>query len=321
VLWPRCFAGSTLCCPAHVPAGLAQTLAVTSSPTAALQGSAGADCSVPGFTFRPNVVPSLAKPLGRLQNPVQLYTLPYTPPKDGSSGTNSIMPAPLANLPATVAACQADAGCGLFTSDGYIIGAYRTLSDPNRELVSREADIFKWQPMHVCTSACCGTWVADGLIPSLLQPVPKTPGTNVRTIQESKLPTDGLTQYELNPELRTTACIGKPPPKSVLLGGAAASPPGSPECPQRCLTACCKQLTSGDTIMGNFFFSQCSGEVCKLCGYSNSAVAGWSPMNVLMRQYVRDKSRGPAAAAGVGGVTNCRKTSGGTAAAGSSNLC
>jgi hypothetical protein len=198
-------------------------------------------------------VPSLVKPrphptLGLLWNPVQLYTLPYTPPKDGSSGTNTVMPTPLANLPATVAACQADAGCGLFTSDGYIIGAYRrTLPDRNSEQVSREADIFLWQPMHYCTSACCGTWVADGLITNLLQPIPKTPGINVRTVQQSKLPTDGVMQYELNPELRTTACVGRPPPKSVLLGGAAASPPGSPGCPQRCLTACCKQLTSGVT--------------------------------------------------------------------------
>lgn len=277
------------------------------------------------------MVPSLVQPRphpthGMLWNPVELYTLPYVAPKDGS-GTNAAVPTPLPTLQATAAACEADAACGMFTSDGYIVGAYRrTLPAGNKEQVGSEADILLWQPMHHCTWACCGTWVAEGLFQHLLQPVPQMPGANsVRTITESKLPSDGVKQYQLNPELRTTACVGKPAPRTPVLGNTPASPPGSPGCPQRCLAACCKQLESGEATMGAFFFSQCSGEVCQLCGFAKSVVAAWSPVNVLMRQYVREQSsKGPAAAANASkqGLTKCAPGgSGGSAQAASGQLC
>jgi hypothetical protein len=45
----------------HV-AGSLQVAAVVSSPLSALQGSSSANCNVPGFTFRPNLVPSTVSP-------------------------------------------------------------------------------------------------------------------------------------------------------------------------------------------------------------------------------------------------------------------
>jgi hypothetical protein len=118
-------------------AGLAHFVAVISSPLSTLRGSSGTDCNVPGFTFRPNVVPS---PNESWPNnaPIQFYTLPHTP-RDGIDGVTKIVPTPRNNLPVTVAACEADAACAMFTSDCYIIAAYHH-TDPFKR-ISSEADI------------------------------------------------------------------------------------------------------------------------------------------------------------------------------------
>lgn len=253
-------------------------------------------------------MPSTVSPWSH-NGPVQLYTLPHTP---RSGGNNGIIPTPQDSLPATVAACEADAACAMFTSDGYTIAAYRRTTLPPRQ-ISSESEFLQWQPMQYCTWACCGTWVADGLIPYLLQPVPDTPGANnVRSGPINLQTRDADGAYSLDPELRTTTCVGKAPP--------GRKREGSPGCPKRCLTACCKQLDSGDTNMGAFFFSQCSGPACAGCRYYNQVVASQQVGNVLMRQYVRAQSSGPAAsAAGAAGVSKCSKSSG--SAAGSGILC
>jgi hypothetical protein len=249
-------------------------------------------------------------------NPFRLYTLPYTPPDEGPDagccGVNAIIPAPFENLPSTVAGCEANAECGLFTSDGYIIGAYRTTENVFEEKADSEADVFEWQTMQYCTWACCGTWVADGLIDQLLQPIPDTLGANnVQSIRTGALPKDSDYGYDLHSDLSTTVCVGKPPPRRKR-NKIDEIPPGSPGCPKRCLPVCCKQLDMGERFMGSYTFSPCSGVVCGvLCGYGQATVGAANVAQTLFRQYVREASRGPISAANnAGSVSNCTAGSG-----------
>jgi hypothetical protein len=247
-------------------------------------------------------VPDL-KIVPRYVNPVQLYTLSSTAGSNRNPVTNAIIPAPLADKAAAFAACEADAACRLVTSDGYIIGAYHTPAQASQkeQQTDSEGDILQWQPMYYCTWDCCGTWVADGLIAELLQPLNKAANT-------PKLPKDsGGIAEELTLELSTTVCFGKPLPQ--IDGEEAPAPPGSLWCPKRCLTACCKQLASGNKYMGMFFFSQCSGGVCRLCGYHARGPGAASSASVLQRQYVRRRSRGVVADAPSVAATNARGVS------------
>lgn len=122
--------------PLHLhAAGLAQIVGVISSPSSPAQGRSQANCKVRGYTFRLNKVPALKEvpPSFNLKevppsfNPVHLYTLTSTAAGSfrNPGPVTEVFPARFADKAATLAACEADAACGLFTSDGCIIGAYR----------------------------------------------------------------------------------------------------------------------------------------------------------------------------------------------------
>jgi hypothetical protein len=97
------------------------------------------NCKMPGFTFIKGQLPHDRH--HHAESPVIIYTLPYR-----RSGTPA--PKPFATLAATSAACQEDAACGMFTSSGYIVGAYR-LADGEKSFET-ESDILMWQTMYDC---------------------------------------------------------------------------------------------------------------------------------------------------------------------------
>jgi hypothetical protein len=97
------------------------------------------NCNMPGFTFKQGQLPHDRH--HHADSPVIIYTLPYQ-----RSGTPA--PEPFATLAATAAACQEDAACGMFTSSGYIVGAYR-LADDKRSFKT-ESDILMWQTLYNC---------------------------------------------------------------------------------------------------------------------------------------------------------------------------
>lgn len=251
---------------------------------AAFAAATQAGCSIPGFIFKQNQVPAATDPpfdpdsaSGLLINPVHLYTLPY---KRGGGGSQA--PKPFADISATAAACTANAACGMFTSDGYIIGAYRTSVEAQyTEKGSTEADILTWQPMYYCTWPCCGTWVADGLKTKLLQPVPLTPSQGVESLTSDQLPEDTDSGYTMNS-------------RYLLRDVCASQPNASDTCPLRCIVACCKQIASNDLHhdhMGKYHFSQCSGTVCHGCEFYETSVAPSNVETILMRPFVREVSQ------------------------------
>jgi hypothetical protein len=74
-----------------------------------------------------------------------LYTLP-------SVKYTGKAPKPYTSLAATAEACQADPACAMFTSDGYIAGAYRIKEGlkPASEVSDRASDVVQWRKMHYC---------------------------------------------------------------------------------------------------------------------------------------------------------------------------
>lgn len=288
---------------------MVQILAVTSRPMAAENHEdppAAPACDVPGFTFHPDQVPDLVTPSADSQtglrpyNPIELYTLLPPAADDETISPGHIrIAAPLPNMAETLAACEANTSCGLFTSDGYIIGAYK-MSVPEGSTPAQaegESDIIDWQPMHYCTWTCCGTWVADGLIDQLLQPVPDTPDSDgVQEIISTRLPQDSYVDPYVNDDLRqdlsTTVCVGDPLPQIDGQDPPQAAEPGSDGCASRCVAACCGSLADGETTISRFIFPPCSSDACRPCGYVKPVTgpitaASSSSYNVLMRQYVR----------------------------------
>lgn len=100
-------------------------------------------CNVPGFTFNQGQLPHDRH--DELGSPVILYTLPF----DKYTGE---APKPYPSLAATAEACQTDPACAMFTSDGYIAGAYRIKEGPKpaSKVFDRASDVVQWRKMHYC---------------------------------------------------------------------------------------------------------------------------------------------------------------------------
>lgn len=270
-------------------AGLLHCHSIQAAAVAAMQAS----CSFPGFTFKSGFLPTITLPRGHhnlADNPVHLLSLPYKPV---AHEENSLPPKPFANMSATAAACTADAACGMFTSGGYIIGAYRISDEAgSTKKTAKEADIITWKPISYCTWSCCGTWVADGLIAHLLQPVPVTSAQSkgIEKLNAKELPQDTELQYTLKPNLLHTVCAGKAGTQENNRWGMNATRGFS--CPSHCPVACCKQLANTSdpdrNFMGQFHFSQCSGTVCSGCGYIGNTAYPSNVANILLRRYVRE---------------------------------
>lgn len=276
------------------PLGLLIVLLLPPSITAQQQQQPDAACNLPGFTFKQRQQPAAGS------GPLELHTTPYT-------GRNArTPPRPFSTVTATAAACLANDECVMFTSDGYTIAAHSRyyVTKPTAAQAADDPGL-SWRPMHYCapgTSACCGTWVAKALLVQLdddkqqeqdaLAPV---------SIDTEPLDADRGMEVYLSRDLLQTVCAGKPP--QLLPGSKRLKPAGSgvgtSSCPQRCVAACCKQLQLGQPfsgegdaklVMGRYYFSQCSATTCRGCDFEAWARAAAPAGNMLLRQYLRDKS-------------------------------
>lgn len=143
-------------------AGLALSCADSSRSAHQQAPATSGSCDVVGFTFKQGQLPHDRH--NSHHSPVVLYTLPHeehsmTPPRPHSSRTEA------------AAACQTDVACGMFTSDGYIIGAYRIENDikRSRNPFNTEPDIIDWKTMHYCSGTYwveCESVIWESLPPS-----------------------------------------------------------------------------------------------------------------------------------------------------------
>lgn len=132
----------TICCTVYAVAVGVSSAYATRSLTA-VQQAPDSDCNVPGFTFREGQLPHDKYFID--SSPVNIYSLPY-------GQTGSPKPKPFATLAATAAACQDDSACGMFTSNGYIVGANWRANDASvTKAFTKESDILKWHTMHNCS--------------------------------------------------------------------------------------------------------------------------------------------------------------------------
>jgi hypothetical protein len=278
------------CC--MVPYGAVVSIACVQARLAA--PFAQLDCTVQGFSLRRMQVP-ITKSIHHI---IGLYSLPYVEDRN----RQSVPPKRLSSWQTAAAACRDQPECAMYTSDGYLISAYRISESPHNHNTSSpqaEADLFDWQAMMFCPSACCGTWVADDLVQQLLVPVPRPSrnatigsmqnGLKVTSLYKTDYPKDSVETVLLDAEMRSTACNGMPFKNNN--GQIMETVPAA--CGQTCYVACCKQLIGGNQLMGWHHFSQCSASSCLPCGFQTTRWGMAHSVNTfLLRPYLAEKSRG-----------------------------
>jgi hypothetical protein len=122
-------------------------------------GWSPASCDVAGYELKVRQLPTK---LYWQFDPDQRVLLRTIQPPDPSAKA----PFPLATLAETAAACDALDECVMFTSDGYLVGAYRPVTDvtalPKMVELKKRLGRCQWRTMRYCSCKCCGTWVSTG---------------------------------------------------------------------------------------------------------------------------------------------------------------
>mgnify|MGYP001806711700 CR=1 FL=1 len=161
---------------------VASWLLVAAAAQAGSSRSQPAECDVAGFVLKWQQLPQR-----RLSSQAEavLHTLQI-------DSTANLRQAP--NLAATAAACKRNTSCVMFTSDGFLIGVYRTahtLGEFNATAVREGPGPLLWVPMLYCSGLCCGTWVSEKDLEQQLL----TPAGNgsVQTVAKEDLADDRVT--------------------------------------------------------------------------------------------------------------------------------
>jgi hypothetical protein len=259
------------------------------------RSSQPAECTLAGFVLKQRQLPRTLSS----QNAAVVYTL-------HNKDTAQLLATP--DAAATAAACNHTAACAMFTSDGFLIGAYRSASTVdafNAAIASEQqgGGPLSWVPMHYCAGRCCGTWVATDLEQLLLTPAADT-GNNTGNSslqlgpeEEDKTPSDSGS-FSFDAQVMRRFC-----PLTIIASlFPSASPPQQQQqqhCPRRCYVACCAKFVRGQRRFDSHNdFEQCApypcADGCSLPGNA-SAVIGKGitlpraslAMDVLKRQYVR----------------------------------
>lgn len=221
-----------------------------------------------GYELKPRQLPTELKqqndPLG-LAPRVLLYTI--QPPNQPAKS-----PVPLATLSATAAACDAMDACVMFTSDGYLVGAYRPVRDvtdlPQMLQVERRLGPWQWRPMRYCAGSCCGTWLSTSFdAKSLDVPATKAQAQAGRAVNApaSTAPPGGGAESDV-PRLYGVDGLGED------CAAMRAGQVSSSTCPTHCQVACCALEDadrSGYVQMLRHRFWQCSELTCAeaSCGF------------------------------------------------------
>jgi len=268
-----------LCCAGH-PVAARQTSRRLAGASKAMQ-----NCQAAGFALRLKQLPQPGCDED-CSSAVRLYTI-RGPETAGTSGQESAT----FNLAATVARCKADPACVKFTSDGFLIGAYRSPADAKslNAAIARERQQqgpLQWMPMQYCSGACCGTWVAEGLEQQMLTPL----DSSFRKGYAEDLPTDFKADVYLFDAANMKQFCARPEQKQDL----------SQFCAPSCQAACCALFAKDGArfALPSSPFMQCHGDSCGGCAVSGdfgreiierqkSLPAAHASASVLTRQYLR----------------------------------
>jgi hypothetical protein len=204
---------------------------------------------------------------------------------------------------ATAAACMRNAECVMVTSDGFLIGAYKTadtVKSWNRAIAFEQqgGGPLLWVPMQYCAGRCCGTWVAEGLEQQLLTPAKDSSALQEVQERDNSVDKSASEHYRFNADVMKRFC--------AQTETSSATPTALPaqQCPRRCQVACCAEFSKGKKrFNSDNDFMQCASDPCAhgctLPG-NRTAVLGLeegvfgaasSPaQSVLKRQYLRAAS-------------------------------
>jgi hypothetical protein len=199
----------------------------------------------------------------------------------------------------------------MFTSDGFLIGVYRTARtrDEYNAAIAREQQgggPLSWVPMQYCPGRCCGTWVADDLDEQLLTPA--ADNSSVQVVPVWQLTYDSTPSFSkdnrFNQVVMTRFCTLAEGQNNSSV--APATTQQQQKCPRRCQVACCAKFAIGEMHFDrDYEFEQCAFSPCaygcSLPGNSSATfVASCAPpsprprasppYNVLKRQSLRAAS-------------------------------
>jgi hypothetical protein len=260
-------------------------------------GWSPASCNVAGYELKPRQLPEELSWQEGVSQQVLLYTI--KPPNATSKA-----PFPLGSLAETAAACEALDACVMFTSDGYLIGAYRPVTSVSEMKTMLELEKrlgpWQWRPMRYCPGKCCGTWLSTGFDAKSLAAVAASAQAQLGNTKNVSVP-DQPPGVTAEPNDYTSAAVDPSSERCAAMRAGAAS---SFTCPPRCRVACCAKEDVGyfsQVKMSNHAFWQCSVHACKRsCGFEltiAAAVTGpYTPKTVAL--YLAQKSKGKPAKAG-----------------------
>jgi hypothetical protein len=270
-----------------------------------MPGWSPASCGVAGYVLKARQLPIELSSQRDVSQQVLLYTI--KPPNAMSRESFG-----LGSLAETSAACDALDACVMFTSDGYLIGAYRSVTNVTelKKMLELEQQLgpWLWQPMTYCPGKCCGTWASTRFDTETLAAVGAStqaqPGSSQNASALARPPgvaSEGaFSPYGVDPSSERCA---------ATRAGAASSF----TCPPRCRVACCAEEGVYFAVkMSNHPFWQCSVQACmRSCGFELTFTAAESVTYTqkIVALYLAQKSKGrPPKASGIrktGGFGGC----------------
>jgi hypothetical protein len=265
---------------------------------AAQEGSSQlAECDVAGFMLRKQQLPR-AFPQDSSPHAAVLHTLQI-------DETASLREAP--NVAATAAACMRNEACVMFTSDGFLIGVYRsagTVDDFNAAIAREQqgGGALSWVPMQYCAGRWCGTWVATELEQQLQTQAASDSDLQVASLGDLAIANDQTRNDEFTfvDDVMVRFCALVKASTFAPAAGALLLP--QQRCPRHCQVACCALFARGSHQFDSHNeFEQCAPNPCArgcslpgnstaLIGQGQSYRAAEVGPNVLKRQYVRAAS-------------------------------
>jgi hypothetical protein len=200
----------------------------------------------------------------------------------------------------------------MFTSDGFLIGVYRTADTIKafNDAIERDQQAggpLLWVPMQYCAGRCCGTWVAEGLEQQLMTPAKDV--SNLQEVQQQEIAADesASEQYKFDADVMRQFCSHENLSSVIQIPTGALA--AQQQCPRRCQVARCAEFATRKRPEGatrfdsRNDFDQCASNPCALgctlpgnrtaaIGVKEGVLRGASSnINaVLKRQYLRAAS-------------------------------